>query len=86
MNPNNDLIRSILHHLPFISLMAGGPPPQNQFFVRLIEAAIIGGVTTWGTVQVLDTDIAWLKQSVRHLEQKVDTLQIEVYRQGRTHR
>jgi len=53
-------------YIPFIG-MAIKPPTEDRgpWFTRLIEAAIIGGVTMFGTVRVLDTDIQWIKTSIQ---------------------
>lgn len=63
------------HAVPFIGLMVKPPTegtPMWSLITRLLEAAIIGGVVMYGTVQVLSKDIEWLKITVSEVNQKQD--------------
>ena len=62
------------HAVPFIGLMVKPPNGviSGSLITRLLEAAVIGGVVMWGTVQVLGTDIDWLKKQVSEINYKQD--------------
>lgn len=78
--PDPNDTHSILNALPFIGMALSSGEGQGRVFTRLVEAAIIGGVVTWGTVQVLGADIDWLKQSVTELKADLKELRRDVYR------
>lgn len=73
-----------LDAVPFVGLVtrqANGP--QSPLFTRLAEAAVIGAVTTWGTVQVLGERIEQIERRLGErlsiVEHRVDKITGDVY-------
>jgi hypothetical protein len=64
-----------LQWIPFIGLAVKSPGAQHPLVIRLLEAAIIGAVVTWGTVQVLSNDIRWIRDSIAQQNQRIDRLE-----------
>ena len=56
--------------VPFVGLAVGTKNSYHPVIVRLLEAGIIGAVVTWGTVQVLGNDIAWIKSTMQQQTQQ----------------
>ncbi len=50
----NEHVRIILQHLPFIGLAVGHETP---LFTRLAEAAIIGAIVLYGSVQIIGAKV-----------------------------
>ncbi|MEJ1355731.1 MAG: hypothetical protein RPU39_13720 [Candidatus Sedimenticola sp. (ex Thyasira tokunagai)] len=44
----------LLHYVPFIGLAVGEKPIQNPVVVRLLEAAIIGGIIMYANGKVME--------------------------------
>lgn len=72
--------RHVVESLPFIGLMAGGPGPhQSPALTRLIEAAIIGGIVLYGTVQVLDAQIKAVHSDLTEIKKSQSELRHYLY-------
>lgn len=72
-----DKLHKIPEYLPFISLVNGTHTP---LVTRLVEAAILGGVITWGTVQVLGERIDNLAQTQREIKYEIKQIRDDFYK------
>ena len=71
MSHGEDQINSITHYIPFIGLMTGKAQQHSPIITRLVEAGIIGAVLLYGTVQILGTDINWLKKEMEQMNGRI---------------
>lgn len=81
------LLRFIASHqwaetVPFIGLMAGQPIDSTPFVTRLLETAIMSivaaAVGIYVGVEVIKSDIAYLKQGVSEVNIKVEKVETKV--------
>lgn len=63
-----------IQFLPFVGLMMQNNDAHNHttLVTRLIEAAIIGGVVLYGTVQTIGEQLNGIEHRVEQVENKVD--------------
>ena len=76
-----DQIREAMQWLPFFSLMnrnsTSAPrdgPWTHPLTIRLIEAAIIGGVVLYGTVQATETKLNYIGQQLEQVRAEVQEI------------
>lgn len=67
-------IYELAHWSPFLALVTDNEN-FRQITVRLVEAAIIGGIVMYGTVAVLKNDIDWIKKSISDSERRIERLE-----------
>jgi hypothetical protein len=73
-------LREMMQWLPFFSLMNrnstghGASPWTHPVSVRLIEAAIIGGVVLYGTVQATETKLNYIGQQLEQVRAEVQEI------------
>ena len=75
MSSGEDQINSFLHYIPFVGLMAGKAQQHSPIVTRLVEAGIIGAVLLYGTVQILGTDIDWLKKEMQQMNGRISQVE-----------
>lgn len=94
----SQLIQQVLDpsNLPYIGLVTG-TPPNNPWIARIgeqiIAGAVIGAITLYGMVQVLDAKFDMVQQQVRDIKQdnqrmedRLNELTIQVYRSMNPHK
>lgn len=71
------MAKDLIQYIPFVGLAVQGAQQHagNPAITRLMEAAIIGAVTMYGTVQVLSTEIKGLSIQVAELKQDQKKMQ-----------
>ena len=74
-DPNISFLTQAIGALPFCSV-AGKVPQMN--FSRLLEAFIIAGVTLFGTVQALSSEMKALSSEMKAMAKVTDELRLEV--------
>lgn len=78
--------KELIQYIPFIGLaVQGAQHQQNPAITRLLEAAIIGAVTMYGTVQVigakvelLSIQVNELKADQKHMQETITQLRVAV--------
>lgn len=76
-----NLIQRLAEHasaIPFIGMMTKRAEGQ-PIITRLIEAAIIGGVVMYGTVQAVSKDIIWLKSGLTEVKSSIRDMRQEIH-------
>ena len=71
------MAKELIQYIPFIGLAAQGMQQHagNPVVTRLMEAAIIGAIAMYGTVQVLSAEIKGLSVQVSELKQDQKKMQ-----------
>lgn len=75
-----DSLREMMQWLPFVSLMNRNPsahgagPWSHPLTIRLLEAAIIGGVVLYGTVQATETKLDHLGEQLQQMRAEVQEI------------
>ena len=72
-------LTQLVDWVPFIGLAIGNPEHQ-PVITRLIEAAIIGVVVMYGTVQATGARIDGLEQRVQEVKAELGTIRRDIYR------
>ena len=70
----NSALSSVVSHVPFFGALTGNGG-SIPFWTRLLEAAIIAGVTMYGTVQIQGVKIDDLKSEVAEVKADVRAIQ-----------
>ena len=65
--------------IPFVALAVGSPIP-TPLVTRLMEAAIIGAVVTYGTVKSIGSDIDYIKQEIVSIKAEQIQVRRDLYR------
>jgi outer membrane murein-binding lipoprotein Lpp len=73
---NLDNLKEVAQWMPFLAMVRRNPneptgPWSHQLTVRLLEAAIIGGVVLWGTVQTTQAKIDHMTQQLSQVREDV---------------
>lgn len=70
-----DQIREVAQWVPFFSLMNRNPEPPGPWAhpltIRLMEAAIIGAVVLYGTVQTTQAKLDYMAQQLNQVREDV---------------
>lgn len=78
MNEHN-YVTHALDYIPFVGLATRQAGQATPVITRLMEAAVIAGITLYGTVSILQTDMRWLKQSMVEMRQDFKEVQSQVH-------
>lgn len=77
-----DQLHNLISFIPFFSMAVqttnSGEHPARSVFVRLAEAAIIGGVVLYGSVHVNTTRIADMKDNIAEIKASQQALLVTV--------
>jgi outer membrane murein-binding lipoprotein Lpp len=75
----DDNCRHLLEYIPFLGLMTGKTQMATPLTTRLVETAIMsavaGGFAVYVGVEVLKSDINYIKASIQEVNLKVDKLE-----------
>lgn len=76
--------RQLIDYIPFLGLISGKTPMATPLTTRLVETAIMsavaGAFATYVGVEVLRSDINYIKASISEVKQKVDEVDNKVER------
>jgi hypothetical protein len=67
--------------LPFVAIATKGErSTASQLMVRLGEAAIIGAIVMFGTVQTLQHDIESIKSTINEIKANIEKIENDLYK------
>ena len=74
--------KHVAEYTPFLCMVAGGNDPSSgtkNIIMKLLEAAIIGGIIMYGTVQVIEVRMDYIEKAQQEAKDDRKGIKIMVF-------